>query len=581
MNNFVIVGVSNETLSEIAKQITSSTSLKVKEVIYPSIKILLGFQDAECMRSNEDYTIFFNGVFLGETPTSLFSSIINNFEDFVRDYQHQGVLALINAREEVIKVVGDPASTRTIFYLTTPKMFIISTDMELLKSIAKILDIQLEADILAIYEIILLGSIVSRRTMYKKVERLLPGEYIVVKPAENSTLEFAVKRYWDVSSTITEYKEDKGAIISLVKTMNVQLKQFCEETDGSEVVIPISGGIDSTLLLLLATKAEKCSHIHAVHVNLGVYQELLFSRLVATIFKVPYTYSVLSNTLLNNTYIQMLSRLLRIIGYPREGDASLPYLILAQHIKGVRFSLGGDDSDSIFGGYDYYKYFGAQLIMEEKIGKLVKLLRILRKYNYNREKLASTICKIIRQAIFRYHPLRYFYFKLYLRKILTPKGKRLGKKIAQYLAEVSRELYEGPPQRYYHHILAKIPTYKTSHLVHTRVKADEYHEIIVYLPFATRKILEIIMKIPAEYFFFPIGSRSLARLLLKYFGVPPAIYLQLKSGFSLTEQALKDSRILQHIIERVKNCWVSEYINVNKLTPLQIHSIYNVCELTS
>jgi len=59
---------------------------------------------------------------------------------------------------------------------------------------------------------------------------------------------------------------------------------------------------------------------------------------------------------------------LSIIGYPREGDASLPYLVLAQHVrdKGIKFSIGGEGGDSIFWGFDYYKFFATQLILEKE-----------------------------------------------------------------------------------------------------------------------------------------------------------------------------------------------------------------------
>jgi len=153
--------------------------------------------------------------------------------------------------------------------------------------------------------------------------------------------------------------------------------------------------------------------------------------------------------------------------------------------------------------------------------------------------------------------------------------------IAQHLAEISRALYEGAPRQYYHYALAKMLTHKASQLVHTRVKADESQGILTYLLFVTRKVLQAVMKIPPEYFYLPVGSRSLPRILLKYLGMPSVLYLQPKSGFDLTDPVLKDPRILWYMIERVKNCWASEYINIDKLTPLQTHNVYNVCELTS
>jgi len=226
LNNFLIVGTANKLQLDSAKKAAMIRGLKVKDIPLASMKILVGFQEENCRVSGGDELVLLHGIFLHETPTSLVNAIINDFETFIKEYQHQGILALISAKENVVKVIGDPTSTRTIFYLTTLKMFIISTDMESLKFIAKIFDIQFERDVLALYEIVLLGSIFSRRTMYKNVKRLLLGECIIVKLLKDNAFEFLVQSYCDVSSTITEdtiHKEDKRAISILIKIIIEQL----------------------------------------------------------------------------------------------------------------------------------------------------------------------------------------------------------------------------------------------------------------------------------------------------------------------------------------------------------------------
>jgi len=156
-------------------------------------------------------------------------------------------------------------------------------------------------------------------------------------------------------------------------------------------------------------------------------------------------------------------------------------------------------------------------------------------------------------------------------------SKRLAKLTVEYLASLSDILYDQPTQHYYRNVLAKLIVHKASHLVHTRVKAEESQEILTYLPYASRDIIEIITRLPADYFFFPIGSRSLPRLLLKHFGLPPAIYLQVKSGFDITNYILKDPGFMSHMANFISKCWISQYINIDKLTPLDVHSMYNIC----
>jgi hypothetical protein len=138
-------------------------------------------------------------------------------------------------------------------------------------------------------------------------------------------------------------------------------------------------------------------------------------------------------------------------------------------------------------------------------------------------------------------------------------------------------LYSAPAHDYYLEMLRKMLIHKASHLVHARVKAEESQGIVTFLPNALREVIELIMQVPPEYFFFPIGSRSLPRLILKYLGAPQAIYLQSKSGFDITEYILKDPRILSYMKNYINNCWVSRYIKISNLGIPQIHNLFNVC----
>ena len=575
LNNFIIVGIANNSI-DLANKI-SNISLKMQEFLFDKNRILVGFQSEKYIASNANSLLLMHGIFPDETPSSLLSKSINNFADFSKEYRYQGVIALINSKEKIIRVLGDPAGTRSIFYFVVPDVFIVTTDMKLLKLITQVLDIQLEQEILTLYEIVTIGYIVSRKTIFKNVNRLLPGETLTIQ-MNGGFFEYRVNRYWDMIP-ISSY-DSREVVTKLLKSLINSLNSYCKEATGTEIAMPISGGIDSSLLLLITIlKAEKCGRIRAIHVSLENYNELLLSKYVTVRAGTSLDVHVISLSQIKEKYIQMLSDLLKIIGYPREGDASLPYLALAQIIRerGIRFSIGGDDAVSIYGGYDYYKFYAAQLLLEKRIPTLLKLIKILRKYNYSHEKSYSIVLRILLQLILRFYPIRYQYFKLRLHRLPSIRNKRLTSLLAQYLAELSSVLYEAPAHNYYHEVLRKILIHKASHLVHTRVKAEEFQGIVTFLPYSLREIIELIMQKPPEYFFFPIGSKSLPRLILKYLGMPPAIYLQSKSGFDITTHILRDPKILSYMLNYINRCWVSKYIKIDKLNALQIHNLFNIC----
>jgi len=579
LNNLVIIGVTDGS-TDLVSKLRNLTGLKVWEVFSNAVKVLVGVQSENCTINGRDLVLLLHGIFLGETPPSLLDKTADDFGAFSKKYRHQGILMLIDKKRRIIRVLGDPLGTRIMFYSINPKAFVISTDMKLLKSAMQALDEQLERDVLALYEIINLGYIVSRRTIFKNVSRLLPGESIAIRVSKNA-FEYDVSRYWNITPTNMP-RGNKDVIVQLLKHVIDQLNSYCKETLGLEIAVPISGGIDSSLLLLLASKSQECRQIRAIHVDIENRMELLLSNLISIKAGVPiYTLAFLLSQL-REEYTQMLDNVLKIIGYPREGDASLPYLVLAQHTrdKEIKFSIGGDDADSIFGGYDYYKFFATQLILEKRILEFLKLMKIFRKHNYSLEKLSSIVLKILLQLILRSYSIRYRYFRSRLYKLSRTRSEMLKELIVQYLAELSDILYNAPVHEYYREMLRRMLIYKASHLVHTRVKAEESQGIITFLPYASREIIELIMQIPPEYFFLPIGSRSLPRLLLKGLDTPPIIYLQPKSGFDITARILRDPEILSYMKKSVNNCWVAKYIKTDGLTPIQIHTLFNICLAT-
>ena len=363
--------------------------------------------------------------------------------------------------------------------------------MELLKNIANSLGFRFELDVLALYEIVMLDHIVSRRTLYKNVSRLLSGEYINIR-LDGKFFSYRIDKYWDITQLDEKPTKHKEPIASLVKTLISLLNKFCKEVQGS-LVVPISGGIDSSLLLFLATKAEDCKHVQAVHVNLGSKIEQLLSKIVATKARASLHIKVFSEQWLRDNYFELLKKMLKVIGYPREGDAALPYLILAQTNKSLFnnktvSSVGGEGSDPVFGGGDYYKYYATQLLLERRISMFLELVRTLRKYNYERENFTLILLKPLQQLVLRFYRLRYQYFKLKSRKLLAKKSKQLINLVAQYLAQLSNVLYNIPVRNYYHKSVTRMFIHKISHVIHTRVRAEDSQGNIIFLPFASRPI---------------------------------------------------------------------------------------------
>uniref|UniRef100_A0A7J3Z859 Asparagine synthetase domain-containing protein n=1 Tax=Ignisphaera aggregans TaxID=334771 RepID=A0A7J3Z859_9CREN len=455
--------------------------------------------------NSENGIILLHGVFLEETLYTIVERVTGDFEG-LRDHYHQGVLAVINVKKETITVVRDPLSMRPVFFLLdSPRAIVLSTDMELLKSVAEALKINLERDLVTPFEMLVFHHIVSRRTAYKGVLRLLPGEYVVVT-FRGGSFEHKLDTYWDFSPTGTMYS-GREAVRLFIRSLVDHLNKYCREVKGLEIGIPVSGGIDSSLLLLLVSKAEECRHIHAIYVNVENPYELKLFKHVNARAKVPNELYVFTVTQIKQSYFQFIYELLRLIAYPRDRDASLPYYITPRIAESRRFTIGGDDGDSISGGYDLYKVFAAHLALNRRFLELARFLKVLKRFNYEREKYSSLLLNVVLQVLLRWRPLRYLYYRALTDKCLQV-GRRLRGLIAHYLTELSRPYYEAPTNRYYHVLLGRLLRHRSYYLALTRVKAEESRGMITFEPYALREVMEISLRTPPEYFFFPLGSRA-------------------------------------------------------------------------
>jgi asparagine synthetase B (glutamine-hydrolysing) len=162
----------------------------------------------------DDHILLLYGAFLGEN-ISLIDKAINDLPAFIRSYSYQGVIVLFDLKNASIIIIGDPGPARTVFHLSRGNIFVISTDMSIVKAVANILGVDLRQDILTLFELIVLGSKISRRTVYKDIRRLLPGEYINIKIRNDKKHPFNItrERYWDLHSIQNKQRNKSRSIL--------------------------------------------------------------------------------------------------------------------------------------------------------------------------------------------------------------------------------------------------------------------------------------------------------------------------------------------------------------------------------
>ena len=138
LNNFIVVGITDDGLQNLVYEVLQAMGQKVRKVNLVSSKIIIGFQDENCLISNEDVCTLFHGIFLGETPSSALNKITSkSLKSFLGEYHYQGVSVLIDRKEEKIYAVGDPGASRAVFYFVLPENIRTNYRYGIIQTVAK------------------------------------------------------------------------------------------------------------------------------------------------------------------------------------------------------------------------------------------------------------------------------------------------------------------------------------------------------------------------------------------------------------------------------------------------------------
>ncbi len=205
---------------------------------------------------------------------------------------------------------------------------------------------EIDTDADALSEYLTFQYTIGEKTLFKGISTLLPGHVLHV---ENGS--FSTKRYWDIQYNVDfdhspAYFERRFTEL-LSDSMRMHLR--------SDVPVGgyVSGGLDSSLVVLLAAKLDHRSReaFHGRFLEYPGYDESQYAATVAdladmSLHKVDITAEDF------RTYI---GDVIYHLDFPVAGPGSFPQFIVsalaAKHIKVV---LGGQGGDELLGGYARY-----------------------------------------------------------------------------------------------------------------------------------------------------------------------------------------------------------------------------------
>ncbi|MEO8034472.1 MAG: asparagine synthase (glutamine-hydrolyzing), partial [Acidobacteriota bacterium] len=207
-------------------------------------------------------------------------------------------------------------------------------------------DVSKELDDVAVAEYLKLGYVAEPRTMFKAVSRIEAGTFArFTDDAE------VVVRYWDPASFTMTPRDSGEAVRELQRLMeNAVTKQVTADVP---VGVFISGGMDSSILAALASKAVGVDQVHTFSAQFAEasYDESGDAAKLAARMRTRHVPVRTDEAAL----LEALQHVTRGVAEPIADPAILPTFLLAREArKHVKVVLSGEGADELFGGYPTY-----------------------------------------------------------------------------------------------------------------------------------------------------------------------------------------------------------------------------------
>ena len=204
----------------------------------------------------------------------------------------------------------------------------------------------IETDSEALAEYLTFQYTIGEKTLFKGIHQLLPAYCLI---AEKGRVE--IKRYWDVHYDIDwshkpAYFEERLREL-MADSMAMHLR--------SDVPVGahISGGVDSSLVSILASKADPRNReaFHGRFLEYPGYDESSYAQLAAD--RSGATLNVVDITATD--FRDHFEKLIWHMDFPVAGPGSFPQFMVSETVREkVKVTLTGHGGDEIFGGYARY-----------------------------------------------------------------------------------------------------------------------------------------------------------------------------------------------------------------------------------
>jgi asparagine synthase (glutamine-hydrolysing) len=274
--------------------------------------------------------------------------ILKLYQEFGKDcvLHMNGMFAFViwDQVENTLFIARDRLGIKPFYYVLNHGSFIFASEIKAIFA-SELVEPEINEEGLKDY--ITYQFCLGEKTMFKNVEKLLPGHFMVVKPDGNVT----ISPYWkldfdlDLDHSDTWFEEKLSELLE--DAIRLQLR--ADVPVGSH----LSGGLDSSMVACLASSMSE-TRIHTFSGGFhegSQYDETRYARMVA-----EKTHSIHHEIFpTREDFVASMPQIIYTMDEPAAGPGLFPQVFVSQLAsRNVKVVMGGQGADELFGGYVRY-----------------------------------------------------------------------------------------------------------------------------------------------------------------------------------------------------------------------------------
>ena len=295
-------------------------------------------------------------IFRTQTDTEV---IVHLYEEYgeacVERLRGMFAFCIWDDRRKVLMLARDRVGIKPLYYSLMGDSLVFGSEIK-----ALLADPEVKAEVLPamIDRFLTFHYVPGEETLFRNIRKLAPGSYMVVKDGKAQ-----VRQYWDLDyapSNLSLKAAEEKLLALLDET--VRLHKISDVPVG----FLLSGGVDSTALLSLATRERdrRFSSFTVGFSESGVPDERPFARLAASRYGTEHHEMTISS----RDFRDFLPKYVWHMEEPVAEPPAIALYYVSRLAKGlVKVLISGEGGDEAFGGYQNYR----SLLWLERIKRLV------------------------------------------------------------------------------------------------------------------------------------------------------------------------------------------------------------------